>query len=361
MRRTAQRWRVLATTTSLFGMRVRTESVRFLAGEAVMHGPMRLLHLTDTHLGASLRVHGAPAGWERAQDHRDAMEAALEPAFRGEVDLVVHSGDLFDRSSPPSDEAWWAWEVFSRLAKRVPVVVVTGNHERKGLQRHLPASLDNLHVVDRAQRLTVAGLNLGVVAYARTARAWSERAAQVCEGGVDLLVAHQAFDGAQVPGFTFTVGKQKDTIGAAHLPDGVTHVLSGHIHPRQVVRLGEVPVVFPGSAERTSFTERFETKGYAIWTREDGRWQWTFHDLASRPMVVVDREEDLENVREGDLVSVRAEPWEDFAGRAQAAGAIVVQKYTARERASIAEDDQIALPLGAVAYLPSVRAARGQK
>lgn len=320
---------------------------------------MRLLHLTDTHLGASRRVHGAPAGWQRTADHRAAMEAALGPAFRGEVDVVVHSGDLFDRSTPPSDEAWWAWETFSKLAKKLPVVVCAGNHERKGLSRHLPASLDNLHVVDRAQRIEVAGLTVGVVAYARTAKVWAERAAGVTEAGVDLLIAHQAFDGSQVPGFTFRVGRQRDTIGSPHLPDGVRHILSGHIHPRQVLSVGDVEVVHPGSTERTSFSERYETKGYAVWTREDdGRWRHSFHDLDARPMVVVDREEDLGLVREGCLVSVRADPWEELAGQCQELGALVVQKYTKKERASIAEDDQIALPLGAVAYLPHVRAMR---
>lgn len=318
---------------------------------------MRILHLTDTHIGTRRRVHGGPAGWERAQDHRAAMEAALQPALRGEVDLVVHSGDLFDRSTPPDSEAWWAWRTLSGLAATVPVVICAGNHERKGLSRHLPSNLSNLRVVDRSERVTIAGLTLGVVAYAKTARAWGERAAKVCEGGVDLLIAHQAFQGSQVPGFTFTASGQKDTIGAAHLPDGVKHILSGHIHPRQVVRIGGVQIVHPGSTERTSFSERFETKGYTIWTRVDGRWDFDFHDVDTRPMVVVNREEDLGLVHEGSLVSVRTDPWEELAGRCQDLGALVVHQRKSRD-ATMHEDDQITLPLGAIAYLPSYRAMR---
>lgn len=321
---------------------------------------MRLLHLSDTHLGALIRVHGAPAGWDRMVDHRAALEAAVAPALAGEVDLVVHCGDLFHSGGPPSEEVWWAWDLLTRLAARVPTVLLAGKHDSKGLERHLPRNLPNLHLVDKAARLEVAGLTLGAVAYTKSPRTWQERAAAVCEGGVDLLLAHQPVDGAEDPGFSFRVGAQKETIGAAHLPEGVTHVLCGYVHRRQVVEVGDVAVVFAGAAERTGFAERFEAKGTAVWERIEGRWTWHFNDLPTRRMVVVDREEDIAGVREGDLVMVYADPWESLAGRCHAAGAIVVQQMSREEREAIAADDQVALPLGAIAYLPSVRAARGE-
>ncbi len=41
---------------------------------------MRILHLTDTHLGAWWRVHGAPPGWSRAGDHQLGLQRALGAA-----------------------------------------------------------------------------------------------------------------------------------------------------------------------------------------------------------------------------------------------------------------------------------------
>ena len=38
----------------------------------------------------------------------------------------------------------------------------------------------------------------------------------MCVGGVDALVAHQAFDGDRVPGFSFRVGRPADTLGVEH-------------------------------------------------------------------------------------------------------------------------------------------------
>ena len=323
---------------------------------------MRILHLTDTHLGATRRVHGGPAGWERALDHRAAMEAALAHAVPGEIDLVVHSGDLFDRTSPDSEDAWWAYETLETLSKKIPVLVCAGSHARRGLARHLPHRPGQLVVVDRDERVELAGLTLGVVAYARTAKAWAQRAARVCAEGVDLLVTHQPMDGAEVAGLTFRAGRRADTVGVAHLPDAVRLVLCGYVHRRQVLQVGDAVVVCPGGTERTAFSERFEQKGFAIWERVEGRWSHRFVDIPTRPMVVVDREEDLSQVREGCLVSIEAEPWEALASACQQRGALVVHRPLSRDQVrTLVEDDQVALPLGAVAYLPTVRALRDDK
>ena len=55
---------------------------------------MRILHLSDTHLGLAGRVRGAPPGYQRADDHLAALRAALAPALAGQIDLVLHTGDL---------------------------------------------------------------------------------------------------------------------------------------------------------------------------------------------------------------------------------------------------------------------------
>lgn len=258
---------------------------------------MRILHLSDTHLGTQRFVRGAPAGWTRADDHLAAMRAALEQP----ADLVVHTGDLFDRSRPPRRVVAQAAQLLVDLARRVPVVVLAGNHDRRGLRPHLPLLTPGLHVVDQARRLEVAGLALAVVPFLADADGWSHAARRAAGPGVDLLLAHQAFDGCRVPGFTFRVGVQRDTIGPQHVPAGVSWVLCGHIHPRQSLRCGDATVVMAGSTERTSFVERNQPKGCALWTL--GRdLSWRFVDLPTRPMVVPRDPEHLDQLRPGTLV-----------------------------------------------------------
>lgn len=265
---------------------------------------MRILHVTDTHLGVDRWFRGAPAGWRRGDDHVFALRAALAPAWQGKVDLVVHTGDLFDRSRPPARAVTAAVDLFSDLGRIVPTVIMPGNHDRRGVRVHL-GDLPGVEIIDVAARVRIAGLRLAMVPYLATAEAWAAAAAEACRGGVDLLLAHQAFDGVRVPGFTFRVGTAPDTVGAAHLPPGVRHVLCGHIHPRQVVPIGDAVVVHPGSTERTAFTERAETKGAAIWELGGPAPTWRFVDGAARPMHVVTDPDMLEDVGPGHLVLLK--------------------------------------------------------
>ena len=73
-------------------------------GCRVTRGNLRLLLLADTHLGL-------PGFFSR-------FERALEPAFRGEVDLVVHGGDVFFRSQVKPTLVLRAFEPLKRLKLR---------------------------------------------------------------------------------------------------------------------------------------------------------------------------------------------------------------------------------------------------
>lgn len=262
---------------------------------------MKLLHLTDTHLGIRRSFEGAHVGWSRDLDHAAAMERALEPALRGEVDVVVHSGDVFDRSRPPKSAIETADRLLRAVARQVPTFVIPGNHDRHGVCRTLPVTAPGLTVCDRPTRIVIGGVAIALVPYRRVPSAWTHAAEQAIGPGADWLVAHQGFDGQAVPGLTFRVGSPADTLGAEHIPTGISHILGGHIHPRQAVQLNGCTVVTPGSTERTSWSEAQQTKGFAIWD-SDAPVPWRFVDLPSRPMLHVRRRADLHLVAPGTLV-----------------------------------------------------------
>jgi exonuclease SbcD len=263
---------------------------------------VRLLHVTDTHLGVERWFRGAPTAWRRADDHLAAFRAALAPVERGEVDLVVHSGDLFDRSRPPARYVAEAASVLAAVARRVPVVLFPGNHDRRGLAHHFPAGIQGIDILDTPAVVHRAGVRIGVVPYMASGAAWGQAAQRVVRQGVDLLFAHQAFDGSRVPGLVFRHRAQAETVGEPEVPP-VDLIFSGHIHTRQAFRLGRATVVHPGSSERTSFVERDEIKGITRW--DHGRW-W-FEDLPARRMIQVSADSHLSGIREGDLVRLEGE------------------------------------------------------
>ncbi len=264
---------------------------------------MRLLHVTDTHLGIHRWFVGAPREWHRSNDFFVALQAALAPALAGEVDLVVHTGDLFDRSRPPSRAIEEARTLLTALGEVVPVVVMPGNHDWRGLRTTVGTGIPGVQVVDTATRVQAAGLWLGVVPWLASAVDWAAAAAHACAGDVDFLLAHQAFHGSRVNRFTFRTGRQPDTVGAEHLPRGVRRVLCGHIHPRQALRCGEAEVVFPGSSERTSFSESEESKGTVIWELGSAA-TWRYLPLPTRPMKLMDHPSELATIQTDTLIRI---------------------------------------------------------
>lgn len=85
---------------------------------------MRILHTSDWHLGRSFHREGLLGHQAAFVDH------LLEVVERERVDVVVVSGDVYDRALPPVDAVHLADETFARLASsRASVVVSSGNHD----------------------------------------------------------------------------------------------------------------------------------------------------------------------------------------------------------------------------------------
>ena len=85
---------------------------------------MRILHTSDWHLGRSFHSVGMLGAQAAYVDH---LLAVVESEG---VDLVVVSGDVYDRALPPVDAVELADDTFARLAaSRAQVVVSSGNHD----------------------------------------------------------------------------------------------------------------------------------------------------------------------------------------------------------------------------------------
>ncbi|HEX9187983.1 MAG TPA: metallophosphoesterase [Vicinamibacteria bacterium] len=269
---------------------------------------VRVLFVSDTHLGFDLPERPRVERRRRGPDFFAAFERALEPARRGEADVVVHGGDLLFRSRVKASLVERAIAPLRRLADSgVPVLLVPGNHERSALPWPLLAAHESLHVFRGPATVVVErrGLRVAFAAfpYARAVRqAFPSLLAATrhreAEADARVLCLHQCVEGAVCgppPGFTFRGGA--DVVRAGDLPADVAVVLCGHVHRHQVLRRDlrgrplAAPVVYAGSVERTSFAEREERKGFVIVTLGPGGpggrlVAGTFRPLPARPMRV---------------------------------------------------------------------------
>ncbi len=274
--------------------------------------PVRVLFLADTHLGFDLPAAPRVRRRRRGEDFLANYLRALAPAFAGEVDAVVHGGDVFHAPGVPRTLAIEAYDALRAVAERgAPVFVVPGNHERSRLPHPRFALHPGIRVFDapRAFRIAVRDLRVTFLGFPYARGGVRERFGELVaatgwrRGGEDvaLLCVHHCFEGARVGPHDFTFRGARDVVRARDVPAGVAAVLTGHVHRHQVLerdlagRPLRAPVLYPGSTERTSFAEMGEEKGHLLLdlapdaARPGGRLErWRFVGLPARPMAVVE-------------------------------------------------------------------------
>jgi exonuclease SbcD len=289
---------------------------------------IRILFLADTHLGFDLPFRPRIQRRRRGPDFFKMFELALEPALRGEVDLVVHGGDILYRSKVPPQLVQMAFEPLQKVAdKGIPVVVVPGNHERSAIPFRLWASHPNIHIFVRPKTfyLEINGSTLALAGFPYVRDNIRQHFCQVLEqtgwnkktAHAVVLCLHHIIEGAalQMGPRMYVFRNNPDVVRTADLLPGFAAVLSGHIHRFQVLTKDlqgcpvPTPVFYPGSTERTSFVEKDEPKGYLVLEIEPTdkvaggilkRWQ--FHELPARPMNQLE-------VQAADLTTAQLRSW----------------------------------------------------
>ncbi|MCW2601332.1 MAG: nuclease SbcCD, subunit [Frankiales bacterium] len=235
---------------------------------------MLLLHTSDWHLGRSLH---------RA-DLRDAQAGFLDhlvEVVRSErVDVVLVSGDVYDRAVPPLDAVALCESAFVRLrAAGAQVVVISGNHDsarRLGFGAQLFDSSGvflRTAVESCAEPVVIDGVPFFAIPYLEpeAVRAslgdarghvgvLTEALSRVraVAPPVSVVLAH-----AWVAGGKASESERDITVGGVSavpvsLFDGFTYTALGHLHRSQVV---SESLRYSGSPLAYSFSEAGHTKG----------------------------------------------------------------------------------------------------
>ena len=85
---------------------------------------MRLLHLSDLHLGKRVN------GFDMLEDQRFILEQILTLCDKHGVEAVVLAGDIYDTPVPPAAACTLLdWFLTQLSLRHVPVLAVSGNHD----------------------------------------------------------------------------------------------------------------------------------------------------------------------------------------------------------------------------------------
>lgn len=274
---------------------------------------MRFLHTADWHVGKKLGRIGRMAEFEAVIDEM------VQIARDEDVDVVLVSGDLWDRPLPPLDSIQLVVDGLIRLADAAGrVVAIPGNHDSAALFAVLAGLLEprgvtlvprirppasggavEVHSRDRSESACIAALPFlheavviadlmkhserwyesknadGLLAADRYADKMRRLSAALCEGfkpgGIGILMAHYFVDGAEVGG-----GERKIHLGdqyaatAQAVPPNASYVALGHIHRAQAIPGSAAPARYAGSPLQLDFSERTHRKEVALVDIADG-------------------------------------------------------------------------------------------
>jgi exonuclease SbcD len=268
---------------------------------------MRILHTSDWHIGKRLGRH------DRMDEFTDVLAEVEAIADQHDVDLVLVSGDIWDRAVPSTDALQLGLQTLVRLGDARPVIAVAGNHDSAGLFEALapllrPRDVFLIGDVKRPDEGAVLGPHeLGVPAvvagfpFLREGRvvdfmleagtwyrAYADKVAAITRAYNDVLVERAGGDAVPILMAHFMVGgvsigkdaprgERQLHMGDAYaataqaIPAGPQYVAMGHIHAPQAVPGAPVPAYYAGSLLALDFGEAGEQKRVIIVEAEPGQ------------------------------------------------------------------------------------------
>lgn len=227
---------------------------------------MKLLHVSDTHVGFAAYSRVTPEGLNaREQDFFDGFRRAVDVALAHKVDVVLHSGDLFDSVRPTNRALHHVMEQALRLhAAGIPFVVVSGNHEAPRL-RETGAVLRLLEFIPgvkpvykgKTETVRVKDLAIHAVPHAASNDALLEQLRAVKRDPSARYNVASFHAGVLGVGDFRTGEFHEQVVPQNEIPQGMDYVALGHYH-----RAVEVApkAWYAGSTERCSFKECGEDK-----------------------------------------------------------------------------------------------------
>lgn len=291
---------------------------------------MKIVHTSDWHIGRR---------WKGIQ-RLDELEAVLDhlAGFIEEhsVDLVLHSGDVFESRNPPAE----AEQLVNRFLVRVGrsgarMLVLAGNHDDplRLDARSMLTELVNVQIIGRPRpaarggtrivetrcgetaivaalpfaspgawvsALDIVGEEAG--ARARYARMFELAVQDLCSAfrpdAVNLLMAHTHIEGAIFGESERRVHMGADWAAAPEaLPSTASYIALGHIHKPQQIE-GPVPAYYAGSLLQMDFGEAGEEKSFIVVTASPGQPATVEHVLYEGGLPLVDLRASLAELEE---------------------------------------------------------------
>jgi exonuclease SbcD len=231
-------------------------------------------------------------------DVQEAYGRAVDAILERDVDLVVHSGDVFDSVRPATHVIIGFLKQTFRITQReIPYLVAAGNHETPRL-RSTTAALEYANLVNAISAhgfdidyeiLDTDGVAVGVTLVPHGAVFGTGAVTPSRDADVNILVTHGLVPGLEA---------RQHEMGEANLQPGMLeggfdYIALGHYHEFHEHKPN---AFYAGATERFGFGEVESKPGFAIVEFDGGGLKSIEHvEIEARPML------DLEKISARDM------------------------------------------------------------
>ena len=251
---------------------------------------MKLLHFSDLHIGMENYAKLDPETGlsTRLLDFFKTFDFIVETAFEENVDAVLFAGDAYKTRDPNPTQQRGFGERIAKLAKKIPVILVVGNHDTPNaegkantLDIYSALEIENVWVSRHPEILQIPTKSgeLQVVTLpwlhkndykviAEKLKLLYEKIKSPPAGGPAIFLSHAEIEGAAFGSEKGLAIGSDVTIPLPLLQDKrLSYVALGHIHKHQVLSnppAGGPLIVYSGSPQRIDFGEEKEEKGICL-------------------------------------------------------------------------------------------------
>lgn len=249
------------------------------------------MHFSDTHLGFNdLDILNDDNINQREADFYEAFSSVIEQIQEIKPDYIIHTGDLFHRSSPSNRAITFALEQFKIIdALNIPFIMIAGNHStpRTNLSSPILKIFENFKNVYVSYNQEYKKIEFEDIIFHTLPHMNDESKAlsqiELCEENINknktnIMMLHCSV------GMHYLMAEFGEWVyprEKEYLFEKMDYVALGHWHG--FGKVGKYDnVYYSGSTERTSFNDKRNSKGFAL-VELDESLHVNYHEIDIRP------------------------------------------------------------------------------
>jgi len=255
---------------------------------------LKFLHISDTHIDYKPQLEYLRNQDEIVRERLNGLYSAINYAILNDIHLIVHSGDVFNVSSPKINYIYELQKVFSYAQEKgVEFIVIAGNHD----QAKTKSSLNVLKVFEVFKNVHIFVAD-GIFKYndyeflcIPSKHNWSNVKESFANSLNELLnktssnkrilVAHIPILGANESSTLDIEERSAETIDKDTIPDIFSYVALGHYHMMQKIR---DKMYYAGSSSQLNFNEEKEDKYFIDVLIDEDNNNFVFNPIKINPL-----------------------------------------------------------------------------